>query len=157
MENKDVFISHLHEDDDGLAKLKDLMARGGLVVRDSSINSTNPNNAKDPDYIKTQILAPQIKWASTLVVYITPGTKDSEWVNWEIEYAAKEGKRIVGVFAHGENECDIPEALEKYADSICGWQSEGIVDAVMGKTNEWQTPSGESREPRLITRYSCAA
>lgn len=154
---KNVFISHIHEDDDGLAKLKDLVAKGGLVVRDSSINSANPNNAKAPDYIKTQILAPQIQWAGTLVVYITSNTKDSAWVNWEIEYAAKEGKRIVGVYAHGANECDIPEALEKYADDVRGWNSEGIVDAILGKTNEWRSPSGELRDPRPIKRYGCAS
>jgi hypothetical protein len=75
-EIKNVFISHLHEDDAGLADLKKLIEKGGLTVRDASINSSNPNNAKDPDYIKSQILAPQIQWASTLVVYITPQTKD---------------------------------------------------------------------------------
>jgi hypothetical protein len=60
------------ESGDGLAKLKDLVKKGGLAVRDSSINKTNPNDAKDPDYIKAQILAPQIQWASTLIVYVTP-------------------------------------------------------------------------------------
>jgi hypothetical protein len=154
---KNVFISHVHEDDDGLADLKELIGRGGLTVRDSSINSSNPNDAKDPDYIKSQILAPQIQWASTLLVYITPETKDSEWVNWEIEYAEKEGKRIVGIYARGANECDGPEALEKYADDVRGWQSAGIVDAITGKSNEWRLPSGELREPRPITRYGCAA
>src|SRR5208283_2315669 len=74
-EIKNVFISHVHEDDDGLAKLKDLIGKGGLTVRDSSINKTNPNDAKNPDYIKSQILAPQIQWASTLLVYVTPKTK----------------------------------------------------------------------------------
>jgi hypothetical protein len=156
-EIKNVFISHVHEDDDGLAKLKDLIKKGGLTVRDASINSTNPNDAKHPDYIKSQILAPQIQWASTLLVYITPKTKDSEWVNWEIEYAQKLGKRIVGVYAHGENECDIPEALEKYADDVRGWQSDGIVDAITGKTNEWLSPTGEPRDPRPIKRYGCGA
>ena len=129
-EIKNVFISHVHEDDAGLKKLKDLIAKGGLTVRDSSITKTNPNDAKNPDYIKNQILAPQIQWASTLLVYITPKTKESEWVNWEIEYAAKEGKRIVGVYGQGSNDCDVPEALEKYADDVRGWQSDGIVDPV---------------------------
>jgi MTH538 TIR-like domain (DUF1863) len=45
---KNVFISHIHEDDDGLAKLKELVAKSGLTVRDASINSTNPNNANNP-------------------------------------------------------------------------------------------------------------
>lgn len=152
---KNVFISHVHEDDDGLDKLKDLLNRGGLTIRDSSINSNNPNDARSPDYIKTGILAPQIQWASTLLVYITPKTEASEWVNWEIEYAEKLGKRIVGVYAHGANECDIPEALEKYADDVRGWQSAGIIDAITGKTNEWRSPTGELRDPRPIKRFGC--
>jgi hypothetical protein len=154
---KNVFISHVHEDDAGLANLKALIAKGGLTVRDSSINSGNPNEAKDSDYIKSQILAPQIQWASTLLVYMTPKTKNSEWVNWEIEYAHKEGKRIVGVYAHGANECDVPEALEKYADDVRGWNSDGVVDAILGKTNEWRQPSGDLRELRPINRYGCGA
>ena len=156
-EIKNVFISHIHEDDEGLTKLKDLVAKSGLSLRDGSINSTNPNNAKSPEYIKAEVLAPQIQWASTLVVYITPDTKDSEWVNWEIEYAEKLGKRIVGVYASGANECDVPEALEKYADDVRGWNSEGVVDAILGKTNEWQTASGEQRDPRPIQRYGCGS
>lgn len=155
-EIKNVFISHVHEDDAGLAALKDLIGKGGLTVRDSSINSSNPNEAKDHDYIKSQILAPQIQWASTLLVYMTPKTKDSEWVNWEIEYAHKAGKRIIGVYAQGANECDVPEALEKYADDVRGWNSDGIVDAILGKTNEWHQPSGELRGTRPIKRYGCA-
>lgn len=154
-EIKNVFISHVHEDDEGLGKLKDLAKMGGLVVRDSSINSTNPNDAKDHDYIKSQILAPQIQWASTLLVYITPKTKDSKWVNWEIEYAEKQGKRIIGVFAHGANDCDIPEALKDYADAMCGWNAEGLVDAITGENNEWLGPAGELRDPRPIKRYGC--
>lgn len=93
---KNVFISHVHEDDGGLADLKQLIGKGGLTIRDSSINSSNPNDAKHPDYIKSQILAPQIQWASTLLVYITPKTKNSEWVNWEIEYAEKQGRGSLG-------------------------------------------------------------
>jgi hypothetical protein len=152
---KNVFISHVHEDDGGLADLKQLIGKGGLTIRDSSINSSNPNDAKHPDYIKSQILAPQIQWASTLLVYITPKTKNSEWVNWEIEYAEKQGKRIVGIYAHGANECDIPEALEKYADDVRGWNSDGVVEAILGETNEWHMPTGELRDPRPIKRYGC--
>lgn len=152
---KNVFISHIHEDDEGLGKLKDLVSNAGLSIRDGSINSTNPNNANSPEYIKSEILAPQIRWASTLVVYITPETKNSDWVNWEIEYAENQVKRIGGVYAHGANECDIPEALEKYADAMCGWNGEGVVEAIRGENNEWHGPAGEVRDPRPIRRYGC--
>lgn len=154
-EIKNVFISHIHEDDEGLGKLKDLLGKNGLSIRDSSIDATSPNNAKDPAYIKNSILAPQIQWAGTVLVYITPETKDSDWVNWEIEYAHKQGKRIVGIYAHGANECDVPEALEKYGYDVRGWNSDGIIDAITGKTNEWRAPSGELRDPRPIKRFGC--
>lgn len=111
-ETKNVFISHIHEDDEGLGKLKSLLKDNGMTVRDYSINADNPNRAHSEDYIKSQILAPRIRQSSTLVVYISPETKDSKYVNWEIEYAQKEDKRIVGVWAHGENGCEIPKALD---------------------------------------------
>src|SRR6266481_639564 len=127
---KNVFISHVHEDDVGLGKLKDLLASNGMAIRDSSINASNPNDAKSPEYIKSGILAPQIQWAGTLLVYISPKTRNSEWVNWEIEYALKLKKKIVGVWERGANECDLPDALKNYANAvIVGWHGQSIIDA----------------------------
>ena len=80
---KNVFISHVHEDDAGLGKIKDLLGQAGVTIRDSSINSDKPNNAKSPDYIKRDILAPAIDWAGVFICYVTPKTKESEWVTWE--------------------------------------------------------------------------
>ncbi|MEI8153277.1 MAG: TIR domain-containing protein [Hyphomicrobiales bacterium] len=156
-QTKNVFISHVHEDDAGLQKLKDLLSSKGVAIRDASIHAGKENSANSPDYIKSQILAPQINWAGTFVVYITPKTKNSDWVNWEIEYAEKLGKRIVGVWAHGENECDIPDALDKYADAVVGWNGDKIIDAINGDIDEWDNPDGMERSPRPISRYSCAA
>ena len=154
-ETKNVFISHVHEDDDGLEDLKDLLSDNGVEVRDSSITSDKPNKAKDPDYIKQEILAPAIKWAGIFLVYISPGTKESEYVDWEINNAHQKGKRIVGVWAHGENECEVPEALVNYADAVVGWNADRIIGAINGDINDWETPDCNPIEPRSISRYSC--
>ena len=154
-EVSNVFISHVHEDDEGLGKLKDLLKTKGLHLRDASIHAGKENNAKDPDYIKSQILAPQINWAGVFVVYVTPKTKDSTWVDWEIEYAQKQGKRIVGVWGHGDNNCELPEGLKDYADAVVGWHGDSIVDAITGKSSNWENPDGSKCAPRSITRYSC--
>jgi hypothetical protein len=153
-EMKNVFISHIHEDDDGLRDLKDIAKDNGLDVRDFSITSEKPNRAKSPEYIK-QKLADQINWASTVVVYVSPDTKGSEWVDWEIEYAAKAGKRIVGVWERGANECEIPDALERYGDAMVGWHGESIVDAITGKSTAWYDFTGNVRGYRPIKRYTC--
>ncbi len=154
-ETTNVFISHIHEDDVGLGKLKDLLGGNGLTIRDYSVNSDNPNNAKSEGYIKSQILAPRIQQCSTLVVYITPHTKDSEYVNWEIEYAHSKNKRIVGVWAHGENGCEVPDALDKYANAIVGWTGNRIIEAIGGKIDGWENPDGTQSTPRQIKRYTC--
>ena len=152
---KNVFISHVHEDDPGLVKLKSLLASKGMTIRDYSISSDNPNNAESEDYIKYKILAPRIQQSSTIVVYISPETKDSDYVNWEIEYAQKEGKRIVGVWADGEKDCELPEALDKYADAVVGWTGDRIVDAIEGKIENCENPDGSQWPQRKISRYNC--
>lgn len=154
-EMKNIFISHIHEDDEGLDKLKSLLKDNGMTVRDYSVNSDNPNNAHSEDYIKSQILAPRIQQSSTLVVYISPETNDSRWVDWEIEYAQQKDKRIIGVWALGEAGCEIPEALKKYADAVVGWTGNSIIGAINGEIDDWENPDGTKCEPHDIDRFSC--
>jgi len=153
-ELKNVFISHVHEDDAGLQKLKDLLAAKGMNVRDSSVHTGKFNDAKDPAYIKTGILAPLINWAGTFICYVSPQTKNSDWVNWEIEYAAKQGKRIVGVWQHGDQGCELPDALKEYADAVVGWNGDAIVDAINGQDG-WQTPDGAPCASVPLKRHPC--
>jgi len=157
-DKKNIFISHVHEDDALLPKLKDLISKAGMDVRDGSINSDKPNAASNEDYIRREILAPRIQWASTLVVFITHDTAQSDWVNWEIKYAIEKGKNVVGVYAQGATDADIPEELGKHAAAIVGWQSDRVVDAINGTITGWDDPATGS--PRTsgdwtVTRYSC--
>jgi hypothetical protein len=154
-ETRNVFISHIHEDDAGLGKVKDLLSKKDFAIRDSSISADKPNAASNPDYIKSEILAPGIKWAGTMLVYITPGTRNSPWVDWEIKYAHKLGMRIVGVWGQGDAECQVPDALDKYADAVVGWDSNRIIGAIEGRIEGWTTQAGQPREDRQIGRYIC--
>ncbi|MBI5850967.1 MAG: TIR domain-containing protein [Planctomycetes bacterium] len=152
-DKKNIFISHVHEDDDLLPKLKELISKAGMEVRDGSINSDKPNNANNPDYIKEEYLKPRIDWASTLVVLITHDTAQSDWVNWEIHYAIEQGKQVVGVFAQGATDADIPEALRTHGDAaVVGWQSERVVDAINGKISDFDDPATGS--PRTAPDYT---
>ena len=153
-ETKNVFISHIHKDDQGLQKLKELLAPKGMEIRDSSIHTGKFNDASDPHYIKTQILAPAINWAGVFICYVSPQTKDSEWVNWEIEYAEKQGKRIIGIWEYGEKECDLPDALREYADALVGWSGNGIIDAINGKDIS-EKPDGSPCPTVPLKRHPC--
>ena len=152
---KNAFISHIHEDDADLVPLKDLAAREGCTVRDASINSLSPNQAQSPEYIKSEILGPRIRWATVFIVLISSGTHDSEYVNWEIEYAHQQGKSIIGVWAHGAKDSDLPDNFEKYGDHLVGWQGRRIADAIAGKVEPWESTSGAIRATRDISRHDC--
>lgn len=154
-DSMNIFISHIHEDDDGLAGLKSLARSKGLVVRDGSINKAKPNKAKNADYILHKIIGPRIRWCSTMVVYITPNTRHSEWVGKEIMRAAKLGKRIVGVWAHGHAGCEPPDKLVKLADAMVGWNGNRIVEALKGEFNARENADGTVCEPIHYKRVQC--
>jgi hypothetical protein len=150
-----VFISHIHEDDHRLQPLKDLLKDHGCEARDASITSEKPNQAKDPDYIMNEYLKPGIDWAGTLIVLVTPDTKDSAWVAKEVEYAEAHGKNIVGVWDDGEHGCELPAALAEFGDHMVPWDGPQIVDAIFDRIDGWRDPKGRPMAPRSIPHHRC--
>lgn len=145
---KNVFISHYGKDDEQIGKLKELLDKKGYTLKNSSIDSTKPNEASNPDYIRA-LLRSRIEWAGTTIVLIGPETHTREWVDWEIEYSNKCGNRIVGIFIQGASESNVPEAFEKFGDALVGWQSGSVIDAIEGKNNSWERPDGAPRERKF--------
>ena len=130
--DKNVFVSHVHKDDAEVGNLKDLLRSKGFNIRDYSVTKDNPNNAHDEGYIKQQILKPRLDASSVVAVIVTPDTKDSDWVDWEVNYANQHAKHIVGIWANGYSGCEAPRSLEDYANAFVSWDSNKIIDALGG-------------------------
>lgn len=146
-----LFISHHHADDAEVTNFTNLISKGGYDIRNSSIRAKPANQARlDKGLVKPEtirrLLRMKISWAQTVVVLIGKQTHSREWVNWEVEQANKQNKRIVGVYIRGATEADKPPALEKYASSIVGWNTESIIGAIDGTSNSFQNPDGSVRE-----------
>lgn len=145
-----LFISHHHRDDALVDKFTKLLGSKGWDVRNSSIRAKPANQARlDKGMVKEstikRLLRMKVSWASTVVVLIGQQTHQRSWVNWEIDQAHAQGKRIVGVYEQGGKESDIPASLEKYASAIVGWNSESIMGAIDGGENAFQNPDGTTR------------
>ncbi len=145
-----VFISHHHKDDADVNNLTSLLARGGYDIRNSSIRAKPANQRRlDKGMVNDEtirrLLRMKISWAGTVVVLIGKETHTRPWVNWEIEQANKQGKRIVGIYVQGGTEADKPAALEKYASTIVAWNTESIIRAIDGTTNDFQNSDGSPR------------
>lgn len=159
-----LFISHHHKDDAEVSKLTTMLNDRGWDVRNSSIrvkpaNQERLDKKQIPEKTLKRLLRMKISWATSVVVLIGKETHSREWVNWEIEQAHKQGKNIVGVFARGAKESDVPEILRtKYASNIVGWNSKNIMDAIEGRSSGvFETPEGVPREPILTSsRTNCA-
>lgn len=137
-----IFVSHYHSDSEHIEGIKNLMSKKNIKARDSSIyEAKEKNNANNPDYIKTLIRS-QIQWAGTVIALIGPKTSNSEWVNWELKYAAEKGKRIIGIFLRGATNSDIPEALRSYGDALVPWSADKVSRAINDE-DLWEEPGGK--------------
>lgn len=146
---KNVFISHHSKDEENIGKLKNLLGKQGYQIKNSSVDSTKPNQAQNTEYIR-RLLRMRIQWAGTFICLVGSDTHNRDWVNWEIEQAHKKNKRIVGVYIRGDKGADIPDNLDRYGHSLVTWQSDKIADAIEGKLKgeeNWCDPDGSPREP----------
>ncbi|MCU0323629.1 MAG: TIR domain-containing protein [Spirosomaceae bacterium] len=140
---KNVFISHFGQDEEHIGRLKTLLRNRGYQLKNSSIDSTKPNQASNPDYIK-RLLRLRIHWSGTVIVLVGPETHTRPWVDWEIEQAHKKGKRIVGVYINGAGQSDIPEKLAKYGHAMVGWTGNKIIEALEGGGTPPKWEDGEN-------------
>ena len=147
-----VFVSHYHEDEESIKRMKDLLG-DDYSIRNYSVTSDKYNNATNKEYIQS-LLRPLINQASTFICLIGPNTHDSEWVNWEVEQAFKQGKRIIGVYLWGAKDSDIPPALEDAADAMVGWNHDTILDAINGN-NIFTNADGTVRPNVGGSRVTC--
>jgi hypothetical protein len=144
-----LFISHHHQDDNEVTNLTSLMSGHGYDIRNSSVrmkpeNQRRMNEGRVSDEIIKRVLRMKISWAGTVVVLIGKDTHSRPWVNWEIDKANEQGKRIVGVYVRGGTEADIPPSLEKYGSAIVNWNTDSIIAAIEGNNN-FQNPDGTPR------------
>jgi hypothetical protein len=155
-----VFISHHHADDGKVDELTELLKRSGNDIRNSSIRAKPANQRRlEQGLVKEEtirrLLRMKISWASTVVVLIGKDTHTRPWVDWEIEQANWQSKRIVGVYIRGGTEADQPIALKKYASSIVGWNTESIISAIEGQENHFQNPDGSTRQVNSTITVKC--
>ena len=155
-----VFISHHHKDDAGVDKMSKLLGSKGYDIRNSSIRAKPANEkrlkeGKVKDAVIRRLLRMKVSWAGSVVVLIGKDTHKRPWVNWEIEQAHLQGKRIVGVWEQGGQDHDIPENLKKYGSAVVGWQADRIIDAIDGKINDWSDPAGKEFPKQDIPTAPC--
>jgi hypothetical protein len=159
--SKNVFISHHHKDDKAVTDFTNLLAGKDYIIKNSSIRAKPKNTERlsqklVSDEAIRRILRMKMAWAGTVIVLIGSETHERDWVNWEIDEANKQGKRIIGVFMQGAKDSDIPESLEKYGQGLVGWNSEKIIAGIEGEDVGWCNSNGDPKTPtHNVVRIGC--
>jgi len=91
-------------------------------------------------------------------VLIGKDTHTRRWVNWEIEQAHKQNKDIIGVFARGATDADVPASLKKYGCERVAWNADNIIAALEGTDAPFQDSDGTaSPTPAYTARSTCGS
>lgn len=94
---KNVFISFAHEDMEEVNLLRGQAKNEKSPIEFNDWSVSEPYESERATYIKQQI-DERINQCSVTVVYVTPDSASSPWVQWEIERSLELGKRVIGVY-----------------------------------------------------------
>jgi len=132
-----IFISHYGKDDQHVQALKSRLKDQGYDVRNFSVDSTNHKDGRKPsEPVIKRLLRMRINWSSTFICLIGPKTHTRAWVDYEIKKAVEQGKKIIGVYTHGNKEtAELPKDLDKVASNIIGWNSIEKIGSIISGEN----------------------
>lgn len=124
-----VFIGFASEDlsEVNLLRGQAKKENAGFEMIDRSLQE--PFDSERAEYIK-QGIRQRINQSSVTVVYLSPDTVNSKWVDWEIRESIRLGKGVVGLFKGDTPPTLLPPALAEIKARLVPWAHDAIADAI---------------------------
>jgi MTH538 TIR-like domain (DUF1863) len=117
-----VFISFAYEDLDVVNLLRGQAKNENADIEFNDLSVKDPYNSERAEYIKQKI-SERINRSSTTVVYLSPNTADSDWVNWEVEKSLELGKRVIATHSGEAAPQGLPGFIEKKNIQVVPWSN----------------------------------
>jgi hypothetical protein len=126
LRNYNLFISHAWSYNEDYYRLeKFLNAAPSFLWTNLSVPEHDP--IEDEDDLKYYLNA-KMRPANAFLVLSGMYVPHSEWVQYEINFARRIGRPIIGIRPWGSER--IPEAVQNAATEIVGWNTDSIVSAI---------------------------
>jgi hypothetical protein len=121
-----VFICHDWEYSDEYYRVCEFLdAAPNFRWQNLSVPEHDPLDTND---MLQKNLCDQIRPADVMLVLAGMYTARSAWMDWEMAFARRNGKSIIGVRPWGN--VQLPAVVQRSADEIVGWKTSSIVDAI---------------------------
>lgn len=121
-----VFISHAWSYNDDYYRLeKFLNAAPNFQWKNLSVPAHDPIATRDQLAAR---LNDQMRPANAFLILSGMYVAHSDWIQYEINFARRIGRPIIGIRPWGSER--IPEAVQKAATEIVGWNTDSIVATI---------------------------
>ena len=124
-----IFLSFDHDDKLQVQGFRLMQWNPNLDFEFTSRDLLTPVNSENPDYIRAQI-RDQMKGTSCVVVLLGKRTAQSEWVDFEIREALREGKGVLGIRLKDAGDVTIPPALQEAKAKVIDWDPHQFEDEI---------------------------
>jgi hypothetical protein len=143
MPTRRVFISYEGSDRMKAKGFRLLRWNNNVDVSFHDRHLLDPVDSTNDDYIRSCI-RDEMKGTSVTVVMIGENTKDSDWVDYEIERSLKEGNGLVAIKVDDDiSDEDVPDKLKENGAEIVDWNPDEFDDAIERAANQ-RSKVGES-------------
>ena len=126
---RNVFISFSHQDLDEVNLLRGQAKNENSEFEFSDWSLREPFDSDKAEYIRRGIRE-RIKQCSVTLVYLTPHSAGSKWVDWEIRESARLGKGVVGVYKGDSPPRSLPAAAKECSVKLVPWKHKGLAAAI---------------------------
>lgn len=130
MTTRRVFISYEGSDRMKAKGFRLLRWNKNVDVEFQDRHLLDPVDSTNRGYIQ-QCIRDEIKGTSTTVVLVGENTKDSDWVDYEIERSLKDGNGLVAIKVDDSiTDEDVPDKLKENGAEIVDWNPDEFGDAI---------------------------
>lgn len=117
---KNVFISFAYEDIDEVNLLRGQAKNENADIEFNDVSVREPFDSERAEYVKQKIRE-RINRCSTTVVYLSPATENSKWVDWEVDKSIELGKRVIAVHSGTTAPTILPEFITRHKIKVLPW------------------------------------
>lgn len=119
---KNVFISFSFDDIDEVNLLRAHAKNDKSPIEFNDRSVKEPYESERAEYIK-QRLSERINQSSTTVVFASPNTASSQWVQFEVEKSRELGKRVIVTHTGDSPPTNLPTWLRSTDIKIVPWKN----------------------------------
>jgi hypothetical protein len=127
---RSIFISYQHKDRKKANGFRILRWNNNVDVEFHDNHLLSPVDSTNDQYIKRRINQ-EMDNTSVTVVIVGDKTKDSDWVDYEIERSIERGNGLVAIKADDSvDDEDVPDKIQEAGGEVVNWNPDEFGDAI---------------------------